>query len=68
MALIFAPEKAQEGITKKELGFTFQESLYTPIVFITCITWTQNMPRHDKVKINRQMGRLEEKIAGVLLY
>jgi hypothetical protein len=27
--------------------------LYPPKVFITCITRTQNMPRHDKVKIKR---------------
>jgi hypothetical protein len=31
--------------------------LYPPSVFITCITWTQNMPRHDKVKINRANGQ-----------
>ncbi len=31
--------------------------LYTPSVVITCITWTQNMPRHDKVKINRPNGQ-----------
>ncbi len=27
IAWIFAPEKAQEGIIKKELGFPFQECL-----------------------------------------
>jgi hypothetical protein len=27
IASIFAPQKAQEGITKKELGFAFQECL-----------------------------------------
>jgi hypothetical protein len=31
--------------------------LYTPSVFMTCITWTQNKPRHDKVKINRANGQ-----------
>jgi hypothetical protein len=40
--------------------------LHTPLY--PCITWTQNMPRYDKVKINRPMGTLEEKIAAVLLY
>jgi len=42
--------------------------LYTPSMFIACITWTQNMPRHDKVKKTWQMGRLEEIITAVLLY
>jgi hypothetical protein len=27
IALIFGPQKAQEGITRKELGFGFQECL-----------------------------------------
>jgi hypothetical protein len=31
--------------------------LYTPNVFISCIAWTQNMPRHEKVKINRANGQ-----------
>jgi hypothetical protein len=30
---------------------------YTPSVFITCITWTQNMLRHDKVKIKGANGQ-----------
>jgi hypothetical protein len=32
-----------------------------PILFITCITWTQNMPRHDNVKINEENGQAERK-------
>ncbi len=31
--------------------------LYTPSLFITCITWTQNMLRHDKVKIKGANGQ-----------
>jgi hypothetical protein len=31
--------------------------LYTLIVFILCITWIQNMLRHDKVKINGANGQ-----------
>ncbi len=31
--------------------------LYTLSVLITCIKWTQNMPRHEKVKINRANGQ-----------
>ncbi len=31
--------------------------LYTPSVFITCITWTQNLPKHDKVKIKGANGQ-----------
>jgi len=26
-------------------------------MFITSITWTKNMPRHDKVKINQVIGQ-----------
>jgi hypothetical protein len=36
--------------------------LYTHNIFKTCITWTQNMPMHDKMKKMGQMGRLEKKI------
>jgi hypothetical protein len=32
-------------------------SLYTPSVFILCITWIQNMLRHDKVRINGANGQ-----------
>jgi hypothetical protein len=43
--------------------------LYSLSVFITCITWTQNMPRHDKVKINRANGQTGgKKFAAVLMY
>ncbi len=31
--------------------------LYPPSVHMLCITWTQNMPRHDKVKIKGANGQ-----------
>ncbi len=37
-----------------------------PSVFITCITWTQNTARHDKVKIKGATGQTGGKIAAVL--
>ncbi len=33
-----------------------------------CITWTQNMFKYHKVKINEVNGRLGEKIATIILY
>jgi hypothetical protein len=32
----------------------------------TCITWTQNVFRYHKVKINKAKGRLSEKIVAIL--
>jgi len=38
---------------------------YIPLIPITCTTWTQNVFRYHKVKINGVEGRLSEKIVTI---